>query len=493
MMRIGGLASGMDIDSLVNKLMSAERIPLDKMEQERTTLEWKRDAFREINKKLTELDNLIYDMKMSYTYNSKSVSSSIDDAVTATATPSTSNGTYQVKVSQLASSAINVSSGELAIDPTEELDASYHGTKVEFSTFDENGDEQKYSYTIKEGDTLNDVLKRVSNDDNNVRMFYDNQSNKVIMETTRTGDYNQGTAPDGAEIQFANGSFLQSVLKMDVANEKGGENAKFEYNNSGLVMESKTNSYSLNGIDFEFKNTTDGKNAKLTVTNDVEASYEAIMKFVDKYNEVVEALNSSQQEEKFRDYQPLTDEQKKEMSDKEIELWEERAKSGLLRGESTISGGLFNLRQSWYSKVETGGEYTSLTQIGIETSKNYLDGGKLVVDPKELRKALQDNPADVKKLFTNNDEGASRGLVNRLEDALSSTMSKIGEKAGGGTDTLENYTLGKRMKDLDKRISAFEDRLVKVETRYWNQFTAMEKAISRMNQQSAQLMSQFGA
>lgn len=121
-MRIGGLASGMDIDQLVNKLMTAERMPLDKMQQDKTMLEWKRDGFREINTKLSELDNLMLDMKLSKTYNPKTISSSMEGAVTATGTPSTSNGTFELKVSQLASNAINVSQNELGIDPTKTLE-----------------------------------------------------------------------------------------------------------------------------------------------------------------------------------------------------------------------------------------------------------------------------------------------------------------------------------------------------------------------------------
>lgn len=490
-MRIGGLASGMDIDQLVNKLMTAERMPLDKMQQDKTLLEWKRDSFREINTKLSELDNLMLDMKLSKTYNPKTISSSMEGAVTATGTPSTSNGSFEMKVSQLASNAINVSQNEVGIDPTKTLEeqGKLPGDKIVFQTYNENGEAVNHEVEVKADDTLNSLLKRVTDQDNNVRAFYDSGTDKVIMETTRTGDYN----PNGNEITFAAGSFFDSVLQMDQANETGGQNAKFEYNNSGLEMESKTNSYKMNGITFNFTDTTDGKSAKLTVTNDVDASVEKIMKFVDKYNEVVEMINDVQKEERYRDYPPLTEEQKEEMSEDEIERWEEKAKSGILRGETSLTSGLFDMRQSWYSSVETSGAYKSLTQIGITTSSNYMDGGKLIVKEDDLRAALQENPADVQKLFANSSEGDDRGIINRLEDSLDRTMNTIGERAGTATSTtLESYTLGKRMKDLNTRISDFEDRLTQVETRYWNQFTAMEKAISRMNNQSAQLMSQFG-
>ncbi|PAV31076.1 flagellar hook protein [Virgibacillus profundi] len=488
-MRVGGLATGMDIDSIVNKLMTAERIPLDKMQQDKTMLEWKRDAFRDVNKKLSEFDQMILDMKMSSTYNSKTVSSSQEGAVTATGTSSASNGSYNIKVNQLASTAINIGeelSSDLELDKPLKDQLEVPDT-IQFTTYNENGG-KTHNIKIQDDDTLNDVLSRITSEDNNVRAFYDSQSNRVIMETTKTGNYNE----NGKEIEFTDDSFFSTVLNMKTSNEKGGTNATFEYNNSGVEMESKTNSYQLNGITFEFKNETDG-NAVLTVNNDVESSFESIIKFVDKYNEVVETLNASQREEKYRDYPPLTDEQKKDMSEDEIELWEERAKSGLLRGESALSSGLFSMRQSWYSSVETGGAFNSLTQIGIETSKDYLDGGKLVVNENDLREALRKDPASVQKLFSNSEENDSRGLVNRLEDSLESTINQIGERAGNDTHTtLENYTLGKRMKDLNERISAFEDRLVVRENRYWSQFTAMESAISRMNMQSSQLMSQFG-
>src|SRR5690625_826745 len=476
-------------------------MPLDRMEQDKTKLTWKRDGFRDINKALLELDNMMLDMKLSKTYNTKTVSSSQENAVTATALTSTSNGTYSIKVEKLATSAINVSKEAIDIDVNQPLkQQNIDPREIKFWTYNEDGEEQEYKIDVDDGDTLNDILKKINDCDSPVRAFYDSQSDKVVMETTRTGKYNNGIDnlgiqygnedKDGPEIRFDNDSFFTNILKMDMGEEKGGTNAEFVYNN-GITMESKTNSYELNGVRFEFKNVTDN-NVNLTVSNDVESSFEAIMKFVDKYNEVVETLNESQREEKYRDFPPLTEAQKKEMSEDEIEKWEEKAQSGILKGESAIKDGMFAMRQSWYANVETDGAFSSLTEIGITTSKSYLDGGKLAVNEDDLRSALREDPGSVQKLFSNSEEGASRGLVNRLEDAVEGTMRKIEQRAGKSTSTLENYTIGKRMKDLNNRISAFEERLTQVETRYWNQFTAMEKAISRMNQQSEQLLAQFG-
>src|SRR5699024_7537824 len=350
-----------------------------------------------------------------------------------------------ISVEKLATSAMNVSADDKTINinkPIAEFNFSMtEEGEITFQTYDEDGKNVTHKVKIDyENDTIKDVLNKINEQDNNVQAFYDEQSKRVVLETTRTGKYNVNNEGSGKEIEFSENSFFAKVLHMDVENEKGGENSSFIYNDH-LTLTSKDNNYTLNGITFSFHDTG---TSTLTVDNDTEAAFDSIMAFVDKYNEVVDVMNSSQREEKHRDFPPLTEAQKEEMTEKEIELWEEKAKSGLLRGDSTITNGLFSMRNSWYSKVETGGEITSLTQIGIETSSAYLDGGKLIVDEDKLRTALREDPDGVQKLFSNNEEKDSRGLVNRLEDSIEATMKSIERKAGKSTSTLENYTLGKQ-------------------------------------------------
>src|SRR5690625_3756992 len=242
-MRIGGLATGMDTEQLVDKLMAAERMPLDRMEQDKTKLTWKRDGFRDINKALLELDNMMLDMKMSKTYNTKTVSSSQENAVTATALTSTSNGTYSINVEKLATSAINVSTKKLGTEenkfnPNEPLkDQTEVQLKdpIRFSTYNEEGKKQEHQINVDDGDTLNDILKKINDDDDiPVRAFYDAQSDKVIMQTTRTGNYNEG----GKEIVFDDERLFNDILKM-TGEEKDGQKTVFEYNNSQLKNTSK--------------------------------------------------------------------------------------------------------------------------------------------------------------------------------------------------------------------------------------------------------------
>lgn len=491
-MRVGGIVSGMDIEGMVSKLMAAERMPLERLQQEQKSLEWKRDSFRDINSHLLDLDKMMLDMKLTTTYKPKQVTSSMENAVTATASSSASNGNYSIDVKELATSAMNVGDKK---DLTANEDMSDFKGEHTFQMYDENGKTQDYTFEIESGDKLSDVLKKISSSsDGNIRAFLDESKGRVVLESTRTGKYNPNSSePEGdkvPEILFGESDFFTNGLGLDETKETGGTNAVFTYNN-GLEIESKTNEYTINGLQLSFHNVTNG-NARLSVNTDVDDSVDKIMNFIDKYNETIDKMNGSQLEERHRDFPPLTEEQREEMTEDQIKRWEEKAKSGLLRGEATIRDGMYTLRQSMQQTVSTDGAFNHISQVGITTTKNYLDGGRLEVNEEKLRAALRDNPDDVFKLFSNDDKGEARGLINRFDDALDRTRASIERKAGKSTATLDNYSIGKEIKHLNDRISIFETRMEKVEQRYWNQFTAMEKAISDLEQQSSQLFSQFG-
>lgn len=485
-MRVGGLATGMDIEQMVNRLMDAERIPYTRLMQDRTKLTWKQDAFRELNKSLLELDQLSLDMKLSHTYNAKKATSTDEGAITGVPASNAGNGIYQLEVTELATSAMVMSTDRIE----QTIPADYVGEHA-FTTFDSNGEEQVHTFTVNKDDTVTAVLKRISEADNSVRAFYDQTSGKVIVEMTRTGVYN----PDGGpEIIFQNvhpeSGTEHFFNHLNLGEEKAASDATFIYNN-GAKLTSKNNEYELDGTVFQFHNVTKDP-VRITVQTDEDAVFDSIVAYVDAYNDVVEKFTSSQQEERFRDFHPLSDDQKKEMSDDEVKKWEEKAQSGMLRGESIITSGLFNMRSSWYGKVSNDSAHSSITEIGITTTERYLDGGKLEIDEDILRKAIRDDSASVQALFSNSAEGSARGIVHRLDDEVNHISRSINERAGRGTDTFDNYTLGKRMNAINDRITDFEARLTRIETRYWNQFTQMEKAIQRMNDQSSQLFSQFG-
>lgn len=500
-MRVSGLASGMDTDSIIKDLMAAERIPMTKMQQDQEWLTWQRDAYREMNTKLSEFKNLFRDLKFTEAYRSKQVTTS-SLGVTATATSAAQEGTHSISVSQLASKAMRVSTEGISgdgekIDPSKPLLESienFTGGNISFQTFDENGEAQTHTVAIEGNDSLNDVFRKMNTEsDGAVRAYYDTNSDIVFIERTSSGSFNPESG--GAEIIFGdedgnNASFFTDFLNMkpDAESEIGGQNAVFTYN--GVELNSKENSYTLDGVTYQFHQTVD--NAVLNIQTDTQGTFDKIVEFVDKYNELVEYATDKTSEKRHRDFPPLTEEQKEEMSEREIELWEEKAKSGLLRSDNIIQSGLTGMRTAFYSDVQNEeGAFNRLADIGITTSENYRDNGKLVIDENVLRSALEDNAEDVRRLFSNPAEGDSRGLLNRVEDNLDNMISRITDKAGNENRTEQTYTMGRELLNIEERITNFERRLQQVENRYYKQFTAMETAIQRMNQQSSYLMSQF--
>jgi len=228
-----------------------------------------------------------------------------------------------------------------------------------------------------------------------------------------------------------------------------------------------------------------GQTVRVAVSHDVDAVVEKIKAFVETYNSTLESITGELYEQRYRDYPPLTDEQKKEMSDREIELWEEKARSGMLRGDQLLSSIYNNIRAVTMARVEgLSGKYTSLSSIGITTG-HYTERGKLHIDETRLREALTSDPEGVMNLFTQSGESAGQsGVAVKLYDAVNNAMSRITDKAGSNAALYDNSVLGRDISRLNQSISLAEDRLLRLEVRYYRQFTAMEQAINRMNQQS---------
>ncbi|MGY3189328.1 flagellar filament capping protein FliD [Lysinibacillus sp. TE18511] len=240
-------------------------------------------------------------------------------------------------------------------------------------------------------------------------------------------------------------------------------------------------------------------NVTLSSTTDVDDMMKKINEFVTTYNGLIKDLNDQTKDKKYRDYPPLTDEQRKEMSENEIKLWEEKAKSGLLRSDSILRSGLSDMRGLIYQSnpAVSNPKYNTLFNIGITTSKSYNDGGTLEIDQVKLRKALEDDPDAVTALFTNKGseketitvDGVektvdTRGFLQKIRGTMDKFSQNIEKKAGRASSTDNSYTIGKSLVDMDKRIDTWKDKLEKIEARYWKQFSAMEKAINKANSQA---------
>ncbi|MFF2178481.1 flagellar filament capping protein FliD [Lysinibacillus sp. NPDC058147] len=242
----------------------------------------------------------------------------------------------------------------------------------------------------------------------------------------------------------------------------------------------------------------------MQATTDTKAAKEQIKEFVEKYNEMIDEFNKQLKESKYRDYAPLTAEQRKEMSENEQKLWDEKAKSGLLRSDSIIRDGMAKMRETFMGSVAGLGDkfMDSLAEIGITTSKDLKDSGKLVItDEAKLDAALEKDPDQVFKMFSQTGEVTvkeqivngktvkvtedSRGIAWRLRDEMKKMTTQIEKQAGREGAVNNTFSLGIAINESDTRMTKLQAKLRDVEARYWKQFSAMEQAINKANQQSS--------
>ena len=271
-----------------------------------------------------------------------------------------------------------------------------------------------------------------------------------------------------------------------------GKNAIIKVNEQ--VVERNTNTFELEGITLELTEKSSGP-ITLTTTKDTDKIVEGFKSFVEDYNKLIEQLNDRINESAtYKKYAPLTEEQRKSMSDREVELWEEKAKEGLLRNDSNISSLLSDMRTALYQSVDGAG--LALYDMGIETSDSWRDNGKLILDESKLNAAISTNLDGVKKLMTDKEHGIGVLLDNAVKAAANvstgspgSLVSYAGTKAVLTTDN----SLYQQLKSVSNTLANLNIRYESERTRYWNQFTAMEQAISNLNNQSSWLTQQFSS
>lgn len=335
------------------------------------------------------------------------------------------------------------------------------------------------------------VTERSSNN------FTVNGLNFNLKETTGTYEAATGTlkTSDGSAFDLSQLKDGQYIENGTVYNADGTKTdiTGLTYEKDGQTV--TADGLRMNGDKLEIFN---GTTETIQVDRDTDQIIEGIKSFVDEYNKLIKTLNDYLDEDtSYKEYAPLTDAQKKEMSENEIELWEEKAKEGLLHRDSTIDSFLQSMRTALYEKPE-GCAY-ALYDLGIETGE-WESKGQLVFtadSEAKLRQVLESDPESVMQLFTDSEEGIFTKINNIMDDTAKISSGSPGalvELAGvKGKASESNNTLYEQIKDIDDRIAALKETYEREKNRYWSEFNTMEQLISNMNVQSSWLSQQFSS
>ena len=260
----------------------------------------------------------------------------------------------------------------------------------------------------------------------------------------------------------------------------------------GARYEADSNTITVNGLTLDLKMAKPGETVNITVSKDTDKIYNMVKDFVKEYNELLEELNEAYNADSARDYKPLTEEQKDAMSEKEIENWENKIKDSLLRRDNTLNSLISSMRTCLSGSVVVDDKSYALSSFGICTG-NYSERGKLHIygdsddsvgamyDDK-LRAAIEENPDAVMETL----QGISENLYNTIADKMKSTS------LSSALTVYNDKKLKSEITTYKKELSELEKRLTQMESRYYKQFTAMEKALSELNSSSNAFASMLG-
>ncbi|CUX49550.1 flagellar filament capping protein FliD [Clostridium sp. C105KSO13] len=355
--------------------------------------------------------------------------------------------------------------------------------------------------------SVNDIINAINNSKElGIKVSYQSNTDKFLVQSTEQG------ASGNINLK---GNLASVLFGTNYTVEKGQDAViSVQYAGSNTVSEITrgSNTISMDGLNITLKGTfgydddglvTGTSPVTFDANVDTDNTTSIVKEMIDVYNEVLGLINSEVNQKPDRNYKPLTDEQRAEMSDSQVEKWETEAKKGLLFNDTDLRGLADSLRF-----IIPSGLRADFEKMGITVSTSYSDNGKLVFDEEKFKTALGTDPDAVMQAFTagagkNEDKTTNTGglmtsmktIMDRYASMTGATKGILVERAGSvyaPTSVLKNgmQTQIDSIKDyidqLNKKLAAEQDR-------YVSQFTALETLISQMNSQSGYLSSMFSS
>ncbi|MDE7332497.1 MAG: flagellar filament capping protein FliD [Lachnospiraceae bacterium] len=329
---------------------------------------------------------------------------------------------------------------------------------------------------------------------------------KCLEYTDGAGNATQTLKDQVADKFAADLAYAQSVKadydaaaadpskKLNLGYMTKGEDAVIELN--GAEFTSSNNVFKINGLTITALEETD-ETVTITTTEDTDGIYDMIKNFIKEYSALINEMDKLYNAESAKDYEPLTDDEKDAMSEKEIEKWEQKIKDSVLRRDSTLSTVSSAMKEIMMSGVEVNGKKMYLSDFGIETlgywnaadnEKNayHINGDEddeyTKNNEDKLRAAIASDPDSVVAFFT--------GLSKSLWGKVNTLMTK--------TDYSSSFTVYEdvRMKEeydaYTEKIKKQEEKITALEDKWYKKFSAMETALAKMQSNQSAVTSLLG-
>lgn len=498
--RLSGLVSNLDTDSIVEALVSAYDVKVENIEKEKTELEWTEDAWSDLNSQIYDLySDTLSDMKYTNTYNSKTTTLSDSSVATITASSDAVNGTQTLEVTQLAKSGY-LTGAELSTTDASTLSSSTTLSQLGYAggstSFDITLDGTTTSISVDGDTTISSIVTSLKSA--GVNASFDSTNGRIFVNSTESG------ADADFTISVDSGDAVNSQAAMDalgLSTDSGavkidGQDAIIELN--GAEFTSSSNTFTVNGLTIGVSDTTDGDVVTINTDTDYQAIYDKIKNFISEYNDLITEMDTLYNADSASGYEPLTDDEKEAMTDEEIEKWETKIKDALLRHDSTLGDLSTMMKNTMNSIIEVNGENYSLSTFGINTESYFTaeenERGVYHIDGDEddsttsgntdqLMSAIMSDPDAVVEFFTS----LTKDLYNNLTDRMSSTSLR------SVYNVYNDKQMDEQIEEYEDEIEEWEDKISAMEDKYYSQFTAMEVALAELQENSSALSSLLGS
>lgn len=483
--KITGLATGLDTDSMVQSMLTAEQNKVDKAKQNQQITKWQQEQYREIITSIKDFSNKYFDvLSNDYLLGSKSLStatvkSSNTSVVSAIAGSNAQESNYVFDVEKLATAPSMSSNKTLSkTDKLSDLGLSGERSfKIGLS-----GGASTEVITIDENDTVESMVQKINKEGNGkYTAVYSEMTGKFTIKSNTTGESSELSIID-VEKQV-DGTFVEKgtsdsldFLGIDGSKIKG-ENSivKVKDANGNFIKElnTNTNSFTIDGVTYDIKGVG---TATLETQIDTTDAVETIKAFVEDYNKLVSDIYSKVKEKKDNNYPPLTDAQKKEMTKEEIEKWEEKAKVGHLRNDNELTRFLNEMTANFRG---------ALNKFGIEVSVDYTKPNQLTIDVEKLNESIKNNPNDVVESFKSTLEKTKSTMSKYVGNSKAILVQKSGME--GSTSDINNV-FSKQIKKQEETIKALIKKMNAKENALYKKFAKLESTMSKLNSQMSYLM-----
>ena len=506
--RITGLNSGLDTESIISALVSSYSYKTNKYKKAQTKLSWKQEAWGTLNSKIYSFYNSVGKLKLSSSYNMRTATVSDSTKAKVSAASGAVNGVQTLEVQEVAKSdyitggVMKMADGDNKVAASTTLkELGYTGNGTIEVTNKETGKTTSISVT---GDTkVSDFVKSLS--DAGLKASFDANNQRLFISSAKTGVNN------GFELKSKNEDGDKALLKLGIAMQSTVSTATAEVNKdnnysqasdakiklNGAEYTSSTNEFNVNGLSITALAKTDGE-ISIAVDTDSEGIYDKIKDLLSQYNSLINEMNKLYNADSAKGYEPLTDDEKDSMSDTEVEKWETKVKDSLLRRDDSLESLISSMTTAMSKGYEVNGKTLYLTSFGISTlgymnaAKNeqyayHINGDEddsaTSGNADKLLAAIKEDPDSVAEFM----QKLATGLYDSIDQKMkSSTLSSV-FKVYNDKEMASEYS------DYTTTIKKWEDKLSEMEDYYYKKFSAMETALAKLNSQTSSLSGLFGS